>query len=116
MEKPAGADESSKRESGAGLRDRVEAALQTVYDPEIPVNIYELGLVYGLEVSDDGVVDIAMTLTTPNCPAATMIPRDVEAKVKAVEGVREANVQLVWDPPWDQSRMSEAARLELGLM
>ena len=116
MEKPAPADESGKSEASAGLRERVEAALQTVYDPEIPVNIYELGLVYGLEVSDDGVVDIAMTLTTPNCPAATMIPRDVEAKVKAVEGVREANVQLVWDPPWDQSRMSEAARLELGLM
>lgn len=100
----------------ANLRGRVEAALQTVYDPEIPVNIYELGLIYSLDVSDKGEVDIRMTLTAPNCPAAGMMPAEVEAKVCAVDGVTSANVELVWDPPWDKSRMSEAARLELGFI
>ena len=98
------------------LRERVEAVLHTIYDPEIPVNIYELGLIYNLDVSENGVVDIKMTLTAPNCPAAGMMPAEVEAKVCAVDGVTSANVELVWDPPWDKSRMSEAARLELGLM
>jgi len=100
----------------ATLRERVEAALRTVYDPEIPVNIFELGLVYALEVADDGVVDIKMTLTAPNCPAAGAMPAEVEAKVRAVEGVTDAHVELVWDPPWDKARMSESARLELGFM
>ena len=98
------------------LRERVEDALRTVYDPEIPVNIHELGLVYDLDVTEDGVVAIKMTLTTPNCPAAGAIPGEVEAKVRGVEGVTDAKVELVWDPPWDASRMSEAARLELGFM
>lgn len=98
------------------LRERVEAVLHTIYDPEIPVNIYELGLIYNLDVSEKGVVDIEMTLTAPNCPAAGMMPAEVEAKVCAVDGVTSANVELVWDPPWDKSRMSEAARLELGFM
>ena len=98
------------------LRERVEAVLHTIYDPEIPVNIYELGLIYDLDVSENGVVDIKMTLTAPNCPAAGMMPAEVEAKVCAVDGVTSANVELVWDPPWDKSRMSEAARLELGFM
>jgi FeS assembly SUF system protein len=98
------------------LRERVEAVLHTIYDPEIPVNIYELGLIYNLDVSENGVVDIEMTLTEPNCPAAGMMPAEVEAKVCAVDGVTSANVELVWDPPWDKSRMSEAARLELGFM
>jgi FeS assembly SUF system protein len=98
------------------LRERVEAVLRTIYDPEIPVNIYELGLIYELDVTDKGVVDIKMTLTAPNCPAAGMMPAEVEAKVSAVDGVTSANVELVWDPPWDKSRMSEAARLELGFM
>ena len=98
------------------LRERVEAVLHTIYDPEIPVNIYELGLVYDLDVSENGVVDIKMTLTAPNCPAAGMMPAEVEAKVCSVDGVISANVELVWDPPWDKSRMSEAARLELGFM
>jgi FeS assembly SUF system protein len=98
------------------LRERVEAVLHTIYDPEIPVNIYELGLIYNLDVSENGVVDIEMTLTAPNCPAAGMMPAEVEAKVCAVDGVTSANVELVWDPPWDKSRMSEAARLELGFM
>lgn len=108
-------------EAGAGpeagtLRERVEDVLRTVHDPEIPVNIYELGLVYDLDVTDDGVVTIKMTLTAPNCPAAGAMPGEVEAKVRGVEGVMDAKVELVWDPPWDASRMSEAARLELGFM
>ena len=98
------------------LRERVEAVLHTIYDPEIPVNIYELGLIYDLNVSDTGVVDIKMTLTAPNCPAAGMMPAEVEAKVSAIDGVTSASVELVWEPPWDKSRMSEAARLELGFM
>jgi FeS assembly SUF system protein len=102
--------------AGGTLRERVEDALRTVYDPEIPVNIYELGLVYDVDITDDGVVRIEMTLTAPSCPVAGIIPGEVEAKVRAVEGVTEAEVELVWDPPWDASRMSEAARLELGMM
>ena len=98
------------------LRERVEAVLRTIHDPEIPVNIYELGLIYELAVTGEGVVDIKMTLTAPNCPAAGMMPAEVEAKVCAVDGVTSASVELVWEPPWDKSRMSEAARLELGLM
>jgi FeS assembly SUF system protein len=103
------------RAAQATLRERVEATLRSVYDPEIPVNIFELGLIYALEVTN-GVVDIKMTLTAPNCPAAGAMPGEVEAKVRAVEGVTDAHVALVWDPPWDKSRMSEAARLELGFM
>jgi len=102
--------------SEPALRERVEEVLRTVYDPEIPVNIYELGLIYELNVGDQGAVDIKMTLTAPNCPAAGMMPAEVEAKVCAVEGVTSANVELVWVPPWDKSRMSEEARLELGLV
>jgi FeS assembly SUF system protein len=100
----------------ASLRERVEVALRGVYDPEIPVNIYELGLIYELEVSPDGVVDVKMTLTAPNCPAAGAMPAEIEAKLRAIEGVSDVHVELVWDPPWDKSRMSEAARLELGLL
>jgi FeS assembly SUF system protein len=102
--------------SANDIREAVETVLRTVYDPEIPVNIYALGLIYELDVTDQGVVDIKMTLTAPNCPAAGMMPAEVEAKVSAVDGVTSANVELVWDPPWDKSRMSEAARLELGLV
>jgi FeS assembly SUF system protein len=102
--------------SKASLRQRVEAVLRSVYDPEIPVNICELGLIYGLEISAEGAIDIKMTLTAPNCPAAGAMPAEVETKIRAIEGVIDAHVELVWDPPWDKSRMSEAARLELGLM
>ena len=111
---PTGADSTPAAQ--AMLRERVEATLRTVYDPEIPVNIFELGLIYALEVTDDGVVDIKMTLTAPNCPAAGAMPGEVETKVRAVEGVTDAHVELVWDPPWDKARMSESARLELGFM
>jgi FeS assembly SUF system protein len=98
------------------LREQVEDALRQVYDPEIPVNIFELGLIYGIDISEEGAVGIRMTLTAPNCPAAGAMPAEVESRVAAVEGVTSAAVELVWDPPWDQSRMSEAAKLELGLL
>jgi FeS assembly SUF system protein len=103
--------------SEAGLRGSVIEALRTVYDPEIPVNIYDLGLIYGLEVDDGtGAVAIRMTLTAPGCPVAQTFPATVEQAVRRVPEVREARVDLVWDPPWSRERMSEAARLELGLI
>ena len=98
------------------LREEVEATLRQVFDPEIPVNIYELGLIYGIDVSEDGAVGIRMTLTAPNCPAAGAMPAEIESRVAALDGVKDVAVELVWDPPWDQSRMSEAAKLELGLL
>src|SRR3954471_4049301 len=98
----------------SSLEERVVRALRTVYDPEIPVDIYELGLIYDLKVDPAGAVSIRMTLTSPGCPVAGSLPGEVEAKVKAVPGVTSAKVDLVWDPPWDQDRMSEAARLQLG--
>jgi FeS assembly SUF system protein len=101
--------------SGAGLEERIIAALQSCYDPEIPINIYELGLIYDLQIDPAGVVQIKMTLTSPACPVAGALPAEVQSKVKAVPGVTDARVDLVWDPPWDKSRMSEAAQLQLGL-
>lgn len=101
----------------AGLRGSVIEALRTVYDPEIPVNIYDLGLIYGLDVDEAaGTVAIRMTLTAPGCPVAQTFPATVEQAVQRVAAVREAHVELVWDPPWSRGRMSEAARLELGLL
>ena len=91
------------------------AAMKTVYDPEIPVDIYELGLIYELEVDENGSVDIVMTLTTPMCPAAEILPPEVEAKAREVEGVREVKLELVWEPPWDMEMMSAAARLQLNV-
>jgi FeS assembly SUF system protein len=99
-----------------GLKDQIIQALKGVYDPEIPVNIYDLGLIYRLDVDVDGVVDIDMTLTAPGCPVAQTFPGTVENAVKAVDGVMAAQVELVWDPPWCQDRMTEAAKLELGLL
>jgi FeS assembly SUF system protein len=99
----------------APLEDKVIATLRTCYDPELPVNIVELGLIYELRVEEPGEVHIRMTLTAPNCPVAGSILSDVKRKVEAIPGVGRAEVELVWDPPWDSSRMSEAARLELGL-
>ncbi len=98
-----------------GLRDRVIEALQTVHDPEIPVNIYELGLIYRLDIDADGRVAIDMTLTAPNCPVADLIPDQVMEAVQEVDGVQAADVNLVWEPVWDPSRMSEEARLALGI-
>jgi FeS assembly SUF system protein len=98
------------------IEAQVQDALRTCFDPEIPVNIYELGLVYDIHVDSAGVVAIKMTLTSPHCPAAQSIPADVEAKVKDIPGVTAVTIDLVWDPPWDPSRMSEAARLQMGMM
>ncbi len=97
------------------LRNDIVRALRTVHDPEIPVNIYDLGLVYNIEFDDAGSVQILMTLTSPACPVAGMLVTQVEDKVKAVEAVSDAHVELVWDPPWTVDRMSEAARLDLNL-
>ena len=99
----------------ASLEERVVAVLHTVYDPEIPVNIYELGLIYDLNVDPSGAVAIRMTLTSPMCPVAEALPGEVRAKVAAVPGVTSAKVDLVWDPPWSKERMSEEARLALGM-
>lgn len=96
-------------------KDVIEA-LQSVYDPEIPVNIYELGLIYNIEVRDDRSVEVRLTLTSPMCPVAGSLPPEVEAKVAQVEGVTKSSVDLVWDPPWNPSMMTEAAKLELGMM
>lgn len=98
------------------LRERVIEALREIHDPEIPINIYDLGLIYHLDIDDMGRVDIRMTLTAPGCPVAQTFPAQVEDAVELVYGVSRATVELVWDPPWDQSRLSEAARLQLGLL
>jgi len=98
------------------IEAEVIEALRTCFDPEIPVNIYELGLIYEVKVEPSGAVGIRMTLTSPNCPAAQSLPAEVEAKAKTVPGVTDAKVEVVWDPPWDPSKMSEAATLQLGFM
>jgi FeS assembly SUF system protein len=98
------------------IRDRIIGVLKTVYDPEIPVDIYELGLIYGVEVADDGEVHVTMTLTTPMCPVAETLPPEVEDKVRHVLGVTDVSLDLVWDPPWSVDMMSDAARLELNMM
>lgn len=98
------------------LHDQVIAALKTVYDPEIPVDIYELGLIYGCEVDNEGHVDIQMTLTAPNCPVAGDMPAMVKSAVEQVPEVTSVAVELVWEPPWTQDRMSEAAKFQLGFL
>jgi FeS assembly SUF system protein len=97
------------------LEGKIIEALRQVYDPEIPVNIYELGLSYGVEIAADRSVKILMTLTSPGCPVAGSLPGEVQRRVEAVDEVKEAEVVLVWEPPWDKSKMSEAAQLQLGL-
>ncbi|MCX4189157.1 SUF system Fe-S cluster assembly protein [Methylophaga sp. OBS3] len=97
------------------LKDDVIEMLKTIYDPEIPVNIYELGLIYNIDVSDSGNVVIKMTLTAPGCPVAQSFPGDIEGKVGTVAGVNKVHVELVWDPPWTRDMMSEAAQLQLGM-
>jgi FeS assembly SUF system protein len=99
----------------AALKEDIVAALCTCFDPEIPVNIYELGLVYDIEITPDGAVTIRMTLTSPMCPAAGSLPADVERKARALAKVSAVRVDLVWEPPWDKERMSEAAKLQLGI-
>jgi FeS assembly SUF system protein len=105
-------------EGAAGeLEARIIEALKGIYDPEIPVNIYDLGLIYGLDVDEDsGVVSVEMTLTAPGCPVAQTFPGIVEDTLRGVEGVSDARVELVWDPPWTQDRLSEEAKLQLGLL
>ena len=98
------------------LNEEIVQALQSVYDPEIPVSIYELGLIYDINIKDNYNVDIIMTLTTPNCPEAQTIPEKVADVVSLVKGVNEVKVEITWEPPWTQDRMTEAAKLELGLM
>lgn len=106
----------SPGEPGGETYEAIIAALKEIYDPEIPVNIYELGLIYGVEVTDDGHAAVQMTLTTPHCPVAESMPAEVELRVGAVPGVGTVDVNLVWDPPWDPSKMSDEAKLELGML
>ena len=112
-EKPQGA---APGEPGGDIYEGVIAALKDIFDPEIPVNIYDLGLIYGVDVAEDGGVAVNMTLTTPHCPVAESMPGEVELRVGAVPGVRDCEVNLVWDPPWDPAKMSDEARLELGML
>lgn len=95
--------------------DKIISLIKTVFDPEIPVDIFELGLIYAVEIADDGKVKVEMTLTTPSCPSAQELPAQVEEAVRMVPGVTDVEVEVVWDPPWDQSRMSEDARLALNM-
>jgi FeS assembly SUF system protein len=112
-EKPA---EPAAHGPGGDVQAAVVEALKTIYDPEIPVDIYELGLIYDVAVDEDGDAVVTMTLTTPHCPVAESMPGEVELRVLSVPGVRDAEVKLVWDPPWDPSKMSDEARLELGML
>ena len=112
-QKPA---EASPVEPGGDLYEAVIEALKEIYDPEIPVNIYDLGLIYDVRISPDSDAKVIMTLTTPHCPVAESMPGEVELRVLSVPGVRDAEVKLVWDPPWDPSKMSDEARLELGML
>ena len=102
------------QEEKTDIEERVVDVLKTVYDPEIPVNIYDLGMIYKIDVKDDGSLDVDMTFTAPNCPAADFILEDVRTKIESVDGLNAANVNLVFEPAWDQSMMSEEARVELG--
>ncbi len=112
-QKPQGEDPTGP---GGALYESVIDALREIYDPEIPVNIYDLGLIYGVDVSPEADVTVTMTLTTPHCPVAESMPGEVELRVSSVPGVRDAEVTLVWDPPWDPAKMSDEARLELGML
>lgn len=112
-QQPEGANPA---EPGGALYEGVIAALREIFDPEIPVNIYDLGLIYGVDATADGAVTVTMTLTTPHCPVAESMPGEVEMRVAAVPGVRDAEVNLVWDPPWDPQKMSDEAKLELGML
>ena len=113
---PGGEAKDAAASPALQIRDRIIAVLKTVYDPEIPVDIYELGLIYGLEVNDDGEAHVTMTLTTPMCPVAETLPPEIEDKVRNVSGVTGVSLDLVWDPPWSIDMMSDAARLELNMM
>ena len=109
-------EEDSMAGPGGKLQQAVIDALKEIYDPEIPVNIYDLGLIYGVEVDDECDVTVTMTLTTPHCPVAETMPGEVELRAASVPGVRDAEVNLVWDPPWGPDKMTDEARLELGML
>ncbi|NNF44545.1 MAG: DUF59 domain-containing protein [Phycisphaerales bacterium] len=109
-------NEPTPDERDGELRTRIVAALRTVMDPELPVNLYDLGLIYAIEIAPGGVVEVRMTLTTPNCPVAETMPGQVQTKVAAVDGVTAATIDLVWDPPWQREMMSEDAQLQLEMM
>lgn len=98
------------------LKEKIIEVLKTVYDPEVPVNIYDLGLIYNLEVEDNGTVKILMTLTAPNCPIADQIIEEIKVKLELLEGIKDVKIELTFNPPWDPSRLSDEARLELGLL
>jgi len=112
---PASLAEPLTAEQVQALKDRIVAVLHTCFDPEIPVNIYELGLIYDINIEPTGAVGIRMTLTSPACPVAGSLPPDVQRKIAALPQVTSARVDVVWDPPWDKDRMSEAAKLQLGI-
>ena len=97
------------------LKEKIISEIKKIYDPEIPVNIYELGLIYKIEIKDKNIVNVDMTLTSPNCPVAESLPKEVKDNILNVEGVSDVKLNLVWDPPWNKSKMSEAAKLELNL-
>ena len=97
------------------LKEQIITKVKTIFDPEIPVNIYDLGLIYKIDVVDDGNVNVEMTLTSPNCPVAESLPRSVKKNILQVEGVKEVDLKLVWDPPWNKEMITEAAKLELGI-
>ena len=103
-------------EPGGAVYDGIIEALKEIYDPEIPVNIYDLGLIYGVDITADGHTVITMTLTTPHCPVAESMPGEVELRVGAVPGIGDVEVNLVWDPPWNPAQMSDEAKLELGML
>lgn len=109
-------DGNMDKEAIKELEENIIAALKEIYDPEIPVDIFELGLIYEVKIKKDGFVEIDMTLTSPNCPVAESLPVDVKNKVESVEGVTETKVNIVFDPPWDKDMMSEEAQLELGFL
>ena len=115
-----GPDGDAAADSNAGegtIKDRAIGVLKEPYDPEIPVNIYELGLIYGVDTDEDaGKVDVTMTLTTPMCPVADSMPGEIQEKIAALDGVTDVKVDLVWEPPWDMSMLSDAAKLELGML
>ena len=99
----------------SSLKEKIINEIKKVYDPEIPVNIYELGLIYKIDIKDNNIINVDMTLTSPNCPVAESLPKEVKDNILKVPGVSDVKLNLVWDPPWDKSKMSEAAKLELNL-
>lgn len=117
MEESKSAPEQERVEAAGepSMKEKIVDVIKTCYDPEIPVNIYELGLIYDIDVSDHGNVDIKMTLTSPACPAAGSLPPEVETKVGSIEGVNSVKVEVVWEPTWTPEKMSEAAKLQLGM-